>query len=324
MTERAGSRLLRALRGWLDGTDLPPAPAYADAWRRLQHRIDAAAYDRPYPAARGRGAGSPWRRVAYASAGIAAVIGVLFAIRQPTTTRAVVERSYATTAGQFAAIDLADGSRIMLAPRSRLTIARDGARRIARLVGEARFTVTPDPKAPFVVRSGEATIRVLGTTFEVRHYADEATSRIIVHSGRIAAERDGRTITVAAGMTGIVGDSAVTALAGIDSSVYADWSAGRLMFHDAPVPLFLATLRRWYGYSFAVSDSTILASNVTTTFTIGKTTEMFSLVKRLLDVNLTFKDSTVTLHVNRDGRGRSRGASRDLFLPSHTSTEVGR
>jgi len=47
-----------------------------------------------------------------------------------------------------------------------------GERRVRLLRGEAYFTVTKDPKRPFMVEAGKVTVRAVGTAFAVRLEAD--------------------------------------------------------------------------------------------------------------------------------------------------------
>lgn len=53
------------------------------------------------------------------------------------------------------------------------------------LEGEAYFTVTHQPERPFIVHTSSMDIRVLGTTFNVKSYADEKTTETTLINGSV-------------------------------------------------------------------------------------------------------------------------------------------
>ena len=74
-----------------------------------------------------------------------------------------------TAIGEQRSIALADGSLVQLNTNSELRVEiKDSERRIVLERGEARFTVAKDPKRPFVVKTPQATVRALGTVFNVQ------------------------------------------------------------------------------------------------------------------------------------------------------------
>src|SRR5258706_2663308 len=78
-------------------------------------------------------------------------------------------------------IILNDGSLVWLRAGSRLVYfekPEDGIR-YAELKGEALFEVAKDVSHPFVIRCGEARIRVLGTSFSVRTVSDSLELKVL-------------------------------------------------------------------------------------------------------------------------------------------------
>ena len=51
--------------------------------------------------------------------------------------------------------------------------------------GEAFFEVTPNPNKPFIIHAGEATIKVLGTSFTVNAYPENDRVEVIVATGKV-------------------------------------------------------------------------------------------------------------------------------------------
>jgi transmembrane sensor len=93
--------------------------------------------------------------------------------------------TYITDIGERRSITLADGSTVDLNVRSRIRIEfSSGERDVELLDGQALFQVAKDKNRPFIVRSGDATVRAVGTEFDV--YRKENGTTVTVLEGRVA------------------------------------------------------------------------------------------------------------------------------------------
>lgn len=289
-------------------------------------------------AGRPSGTRSLWRATiaAAALACAASVIGVI-ALRAAHTSGALgADRIYTTRIGQRATVILSDGSRVQLAPQTTLRVASGFGRetRAVTLSGEAYFTVSHATGAPFTVRTGATLTRVLGTTFDVQRYPTDHVVRVTVTTGKVAvggATPRQPSVTLIAGMTGVVGDSsAVTVATGESPSV--SWTDGQLVFHNATTDDVLAALTRWYGYRFQLTDSSLVHQNLTMGVSTESSTAALETLKQVLDVDLTFHDSVVTVSPRRDASAHAvprdpRGlrGTHGIHSPlSTTHAEVGR
>lgn len=258
--------------------------------------------------------------------GAALAAGTMFVVGMRRHASEAVTRTYATRSGVMSTFELPDGSHVTLAPRTTLTV-RSGAGDKAQdvtLTGEAHFEVAANSHAPFVVHAGLATTRVLGTTFDVRRYAGDAAGQVRVQSGKVSTQAHEQLVTLTAGMTARFTDSAVAATTSLPTA-YTDWTRGQLVFHDAPVPVLLQTLQRWYGYEILLTDSTLMTRHVSAEFPIGEASEMLRYLKHVLGVTLTFDDSVITLHPPRRETTRILRGRTPVWIPGDsTVTEVGR
>jgi transmembrane sensor len=92
---------------------------------------------------------------------------------------------YSTEVGERRSITLADGSTVDLNARSRVRIRFTKHERAVDLIeGQALFAVGKDPARPFVVHSGAAAIRAVGTQFDV--YRKTKGTTVTVLEGRVA------------------------------------------------------------------------------------------------------------------------------------------
>jgi transmembrane sensor len=82
---------------------------------------------------------------------------------------------------------LTDGSSVTLNSDSRLKYPANfaGPSREVYLTGEAYFTIQKDPEHPFIIHTNKMTIRVLGTSFNVRCYPDDDAMEATLIQGSI-------------------------------------------------------------------------------------------------------------------------------------------
>ncbi|MES2893766.1 MAG: FecR domain-containing protein [Bacteroidota bacterium] len=85
-------------------------------------------------------------------------------------------------------IQLADGSKIWLNADSKIQYPEvfDGNTREVYLNGEAFFEVAKNPAKPFIIHLANGTVRVLGTSFNIRAYDNEKAVETSVATGKVA------------------------------------------------------------------------------------------------------------------------------------------
>jgi len=246
-------------------------------------------------------------------------IGYLGLARVRRTT-IVPAQIYSTRIAQRATVQLADGSTALLAPQTTLTVRGT----TAELVGEAYFDIAHASHTPFVVKTGAVTTRVLGTAFTVRRYADDHETLVAVTSGKVAVA--GRhAVTLIRGNVGRVTDSSET-VADTGAAQYTAWTTGQLVFRDMPLPDLLATVGRWYGVRFRLTDSTLASRRITATVDLGSQTEFMRALALVLDAKLTFSDTSNHVILIRSGHDAPAPAPlrRERMDLSPTAKEIGR
>lgn len=92
---------------------------------------------------------------------------------------------YETSIGEQRTINLADGSTLILNADSKVRVRYSETERSIDLEeGQALFKVAKNPSRPFVVRSGEASVRAVGTQFDV--YRKSTGTTVTVVEGKVA------------------------------------------------------------------------------------------------------------------------------------------
>ena len=82
---------------------------------------------------------------------------------------------------------LPDGSEVYLSKGSQLSYSKDFNQELRQvnIIGDAFFKVTSNPDKPFIVRTGDAKIRVTGTSFHVSAPVRKDDVEVVVRSGKV-------------------------------------------------------------------------------------------------------------------------------------------
>ncbi len=163
-------------------------------------------------------------------------------------------QTYETKAGETRVIALTDGTVFAMNGGTRVSIDAK-MKRFARLEsGEAVFTVRHDAAHPFTVETADATLRDLGTVFNVRQ--DEDSLEVSVADGAVQYNPSADAVTVTAGSRLHVAkgghDPIVTKA---DSSTMTGWRSGRLTYQDAKLSVIALDLSRSIGTPVTVSPA---------------------------------------------------------------------
>jgi transmembrane sensor len=216
--------------------------------------------------------------------------------------------AYATGVGQRRTVDLADGTRVLLGPASRLGVAAGygGRSRDVALDGEALFDVPHDASRPFTVRAGDAVIRDLGTRFAVRAAADAGVSVVVTGgSVRLQAKDGAGGVVLARGERGEVRPGApAAARRGRATDDDLAWTAGRLVFRDAPLDEVSAELERWYGVRVRTADPAFSRRTLTASFAGEAPRDVVRVVAMALGAEVTMRGDTAYLRAAGAVHGR--------------------
>ncbi len=131
----------------------------------------------------------PLRRFYYAAAAVALLVfGVALWLLVPTRTG---EAFIAQTAEQETQdLALKDGTEITLNPSSSLAYAADFGKKTREVLfeGEAKFSVAKDAERPFIIRTGDFSVTVLGTEFVLRAYPTDSIYTLQLTSGKVKVQ----------------------------------------------------------------------------------------------------------------------------------------
>lgn len=170
------------------------------------------------------------------------------------------ENTLSTEKGQMYSLQLPDGTVVWLNSASTLTystnmLAQD--KRIVKLTGEAYFEVAHKKDHPFIVKTNQQEIEVLGTHFNVNSYENESFVATTLIQGSVRLKAGGKTKMLSPGEEArFNGTSVNISSANIETAL--DWKDGEFSFGHVNFRMAMRKIERWYDVEF-IYDSTFPA-----------------------------------------------------------------
>ena len=147
-------------------------------------------------------------------------------------------------------LQLSDNTRVHLNSGSslRYPIRFAGDIREVFLTGEGFFEVTKDEVRPFVVKTGEVDVRVLGTSFNVNAYPDERVVATTLGEGKVRVGCGSKKFDLDPGMQLVYDRENKTAnVRAVDTELYTSWKDGYYYFKQEPLEEIMDVLAKWYN-----------------------------------------------------------------------------
>lgn len=147
-------------------------------------------------------------------------------------------------------VQLSDGTKVWINSESSLKFKSKftGKQRVVDLDGEAYFEVAKNPDNPFIVRTANTFVKVLGTKFNIKAYADEDYTYTTLNEGKVKLIMDENQQLLAPNEQ-IIFDKKNHQYTKklVDASIYSAWTQGQFVFKDERLEDILNSLSRWYG-----------------------------------------------------------------------------
>ena len=161
--------------------------------------------------------------------------------------------------------ELVDGTSGTLHAGSQLTIDNgySQSHREVQLDGQAFFQVEDSNSLSFQVRTNEADVEVLGTSFNVTSWSERAESEIIVKTGSVGIRKSGglngeEQIILKQNERVVVSDRSISAVEQIDTDVYLSWLEGDIFFDDDSLENVFKYLERRFDVDIEIENDQIV------------------------------------------------------------------
>ncbi|SEW24908.1 FecR family protein [Chitinophaga arvensicola] len=183
----------------------------------------------------------------------------------PSVNSGVAYNVLRTPKGGQYRLELPDGSRVWLNAASSLKFptAFVGKERRVELNGEAYFEVAKNAGQPFFVSVNKANIAVLGTSFNVMAYADEAGIRTTLLEGAVKVTGGTASSLLKPGEQSLLEpDGKIQVIEKADIDLAVAWKNGLTSFKSADIKTIMRQVERWYDVE-VVYNGTIPARSFT-------------------------------------------------------------
>jgi transmembrane sensor len=172
---------------------------------------------------------------------------ITYQSQEPANTTAY--NTFSTPKGGDYQITLPDGTTVRLNSASTLIfpVAFSGKTREVKLTGEAYFEVAHNKDKPFYVTINDTKVRVLGTHFNIKAYADDDHISTTLLEGSVKVTKHGRESLIVPGQQAVVADNSdeISVMEANMAEVNA-WRNGYFKFNDEQITNIMKEVSRWY------------------------------------------------------------------------------
>jgi ferric-dicitrate binding protein FerR (iron transport regulator) len=222
------------------------------------------------------------------------IISTVFFYVQPRQNQFTEQiQTISTPFGARTATQLPDGSKVWLNSGSSLSFPSGfGDNRAVELTGEAFFEVEKSDKT-FVVSTQYGEVKVQGTSFNVKAFADDPNFETTLVEGSVilTGKQAGTETTLQPGQQAtLVNNSFV--VQPVEVKFFTSWKDGKLIFSREPFPQFIKKLERWYNVKIEYSDPKLDKLWYTGTIEMESISEVMEMISKAAPVKTSFDNKT--------------------------------
>jgi transmembrane sensor len=183
--------------------------------------------------------------------GMAAMLVLAVGVGWRTWDPAQPERDYASAVGEQRTVELDDGSKLLLDTDSEVRVRYSRLHRNVVLErGRAQFTVAKATDRPFLVQAGMATVRAVGTQFQVSRQADQVRVALlegVVEVTPTSSDENGKppAVEMHAGDQVSIDAHGAWHESALDRGVAEGWTRGELVFKETPLSQLVGEMNRY-------------------------------------------------------------------------------
>jgi len=188
-------------------------------------------------------------------------------------------------------ITLSDGTIVWLNKNSTLAFTKKftGETRNVKLTGEAFFKVYHNENKPFVITTANASVKVLGTSFNVKTGEDK--TKVVVATGKVQVSNSIGTAhtIITPGLSAEVTAEKVVRFKTADPN-YLAWKTGKFTFNNTPLKQVIDDLNTWYDNKFVIVGDEVTDCRFTANFNKTGIPDILETLKLTCNVEIIEKD----------------------------------
>ncbi len=190
-------------------------------------------------------------------------------------------------------LTLSDGSTFTLNRYSELAFQTKKDIREAHLTGEAFFEIKHDSTKPFIVRTPNFDVYVVGTSFNI-NVSNPNNQTVTVKTGRVLVVNKSDSVFVDANNEVIIENSNIRSVRPIDTNSIS-WLTGKLIFESISMIDVIPVLERHYEVKFII-DGDISPCRISTTFNNESIKDVMRELKLLLGFKFRIDGDTIRIY----------------------------
>lgn len=181
------------------------------------------------------------------------IVYVLHDLSSNEQNKASQKNKLSTTNGETYSIILPDKSKVWLNATSSLTystVLNEDGYRIVELKGEAYFEIHKDKKHPFIVKTNNQEVEVLGTHFNINAYDNEPMVRTTLLEGSVKikpSNKNKASVILQPNQLARLSNNDDLKITDIDAEDSVDWKNDLFIFKDENLTSVMRRIARWYN-----------------------------------------------------------------------------
>jgi transmembrane sensor len=202
--------------------------------------------------------------------------------------------------GQKSNVILPDGSRVQLNSESKLTYGTDFNQnnRLLKLSGEAYFEVAKNKECPFIVNTGNLSVRALGTAFNIKAYNTDCSVSAILTKGKVRVSSLTQSVDLTPNeqveLNKGTGKLTVTKLDNALKSI--GWLNNQLHFNNCTFEEMVASLSRIYNIEIYFNSESIKKQRFSGTINNSSIESLFKILSLSAPIRYELKNGKVMLY----------------------------
>ncbi len=173
---------------------------------------------------------------------------------------------FETPRGEKSYVKLPDGTEVWLNAKSRLVYNTFSSNhREVELNGEAFFKVARNVLAPFVVKTNECEVEVLGTTFNIMAYDEFGRKEITLLNGKVNVRMNDAEQELKPGQALVLKDHYYY-VNEVNADEASGWVQNKFNFRNIPLSELMKRLENWYDMDITLENKTGKEVNFTGIF----------------------------------------------------------
>lgn len=191
---------------------------------------------------------------------------------------------------------LPDGSVVTMNRLSQIDYPKEfgSNNRTVTLKGEAFFKVTPDKTKPFIIKVNDVTVKVVGTSFNIK--SREGKTEVIVETGIVNVSKHKNSINLRPGeKTEVTRGSNSFNKQIISGKLYSYYINKELVCNQTPLNELVHALNDIYGANILIARPSLKSMPITTVFKDQSLEQVLNVIAETFKISVTRKNNQIIL-----------------------------